>query len=174
MSYFQVIITANHRCWWPDTLIITLARAWAIISVRSSAAVVQSTWFCPGNRTSIEVDSMVVTWWIVAFLPSVSGQYVESGQIQVNIQTVQTTIQIFTGKSAKMWNLLRQDYMHNQKTMEFMETELQGKKPLLDIICTRFCKNLWKFCGELLQWQGNYEQLTITRLGTCKKFALVR
>ena len=35
-------------------------------SVRSSAPVV-SRWLGPGNRTFLEVVSMVVTWWIVAF-----------------------------------------------------------------------------------------------------------
>ena len=29
-----------------------------------------SRWLGPGNRTFLEVASMVVTWWIVAFLPS--------------------------------------------------------------------------------------------------------
>ena len=29
-----------------------------------------SRWLKPGNRTFLEVANMVVTWWIVAFLPS--------------------------------------------------------------------------------------------------------
>ena len=33
--------------------------------------VVVSRWLWPENRTFLEVDSMVVTWWIVAFLPNV-------------------------------------------------------------------------------------------------------
>ena len=37
--------------------------------VGSSVPVV-SKWLCPGNRTFSEVASMVVTWWIVAFLHS--------------------------------------------------------------------------------------------------------
>ena len=36
-------------------------------SVGSSAPVV-SRWLGPGNRLRLEVDSMVVSWWIVAFL----------------------------------------------------------------------------------------------------------
>ena len=36
-------------------------------SVESSAGVV-SRWLWPGNRTSLEVDITVATWWIVAFL----------------------------------------------------------------------------------------------------------
>ena len=40
-------------------------------SVRSSVLVV-SSWLSPGNRTFLEVASMVVNWWIVAFLCSVS------------------------------------------------------------------------------------------------------
>ena len=36
-------------------------------SVRSSAPVV-SRWLWPGNRTFLEVASVVVTWWIMAFL----------------------------------------------------------------------------------------------------------
>ena len=41
-------------------------------SVGSSALVV-SRWLWPGNRTLLEVASMVVTWWIVGFfLPNVT------------------------------------------------------------------------------------------------------
>ena len=29
-----------------------------------------SRWLCPGNRPFLEVANMVVSWWIVAFLPS--------------------------------------------------------------------------------------------------------
>ena len=32
-----------------------------------SSSPVVSRWLGPGNRTFLEVDSMVVTWWIVAF-----------------------------------------------------------------------------------------------------------
>ena len=49
----------NHRCWWPDTLIIGQAPA--------KAAPVVSRWLWPGNRTFFEVDNMVVSWWIVLF-----------------------------------------------------------------------------------------------------------
>ena len=35
-----------------------------------SSAPVVSRWLGPGNRTFLEVESMVVTWWIVLFLPS--------------------------------------------------------------------------------------------------------
>ena len=35
-----------------------------------SSAPVVSRWLGPGNRTFLEVASMVVTWWIVAFVPS--------------------------------------------------------------------------------------------------------
>ena len=38
-------------------------------SVGSSTPVV-SRWLWPGNRTFLEVVSMVVSWWIAAFLPS--------------------------------------------------------------------------------------------------------
>ena len=56
----------NHLRWWPDTLIIARAPA------AGSAAPVVSRWLWPGNRTFLEVASMVATWWIVAFLRSVS------------------------------------------------------------------------------------------------------
>ena len=36
-----------------------------------SSATVVSSWLRPGNRTFFDVASMVVTWWIVAFLRSV-------------------------------------------------------------------------------------------------------
>ena len=42
-----------------------------IISVRSSVPVV-SRWLWPENRTFLEVVSTVLTWWMMAFLPSVS------------------------------------------------------------------------------------------------------
>ena len=35
-----------------------------------SSAPVVSRWLLPGDRTFLEVASMVVTWWIVAFLRS--------------------------------------------------------------------------------------------------------
>ena len=41
----------------------------AASNVGSSAPVV-SRWIGPGNRTFLEVASMVITWWIVAFLYS--------------------------------------------------------------------------------------------------------
>ena len=54
---------ASTRYWWPDTLIIT--------QVPGSSVQVVSRWLGPGNRTFLEVASMVVTWWIVVFLHSV-------------------------------------------------------------------------------------------------------
>ena len=41
-------------------------------SVRSSVPVV-SRWLWPGNRTFLEVASMVATWWLVAFLRSIDS-----------------------------------------------------------------------------------------------------
>ena len=35
-----------------------------------SSALVVSRWLWPGNKTFLEVASMVVTWWVLAFLPS--------------------------------------------------------------------------------------------------------
>ena len=49
-----------------DDLIIRLSPECWLISVRSLAPVV-SRWLWPGNKTFLEVTSMVVTWWIVAF-----------------------------------------------------------------------------------------------------------
>ena len=40
-------------------------------SVGSSAQMLNK-WLGPGNRTFLEVDSVVVSWWIVAFLSSVN------------------------------------------------------------------------------------------------------
>ena len=48
-------------------------------SVRSSVKVV-STWLWSENRTFWEVASMVVTWWIVAFLGNVSQFMYTSGE----------------------------------------------------------------------------------------------
>ena len=52
-------------------------------SVGSSAPVV-SRWLWPGNRTLLEVASMVVSWWLVAFLPSVTC-------LHLNIYTLQNS-----------------------------------------------------------------------------------
>ena len=38
----------------------------------TSSALLVSRWLWPGNKTFLEVSCMVVTWWIVAFLQSVS------------------------------------------------------------------------------------------------------
>ena len=54
---------ANHRYWWPDTLITT----WALVSSHRWLA----GWSWLRNRTFLEVDSMAISWWIVAFLPRV-------------------------------------------------------------------------------------------------------
>ena len=55
---------ADHPYWWPDTLITNNE------SEGSSVPVV-SRWLWPGNGTFLEVASVVVTWWRVAFLHSV-------------------------------------------------------------------------------------------------------
>ena len=54
---------ANHRYWWPFT-------RWRLGDIQrvGSAVPVVSRWLWPGNRPFLEVASMVVTWWIVAFL----------------------------------------------------------------------------------------------------------
>ena len=41
-----------------------------IIRVKGHQHRVVSRWLWPGNKTFLEVAIMVVTWWIVAFLPS--------------------------------------------------------------------------------------------------------
>ena len=61
---------ANHWYWWPFTLIIILAGICAIIKVSGHQYRWLVSWLCPGNRTFLEVAIMVVTWWIVACLPS--------------------------------------------------------------------------------------------------------
>ena len=62
----------NHQCWWPFTLIFTLAPS-LVLGWQSNCWVISTdglqvvrTW----KRTFLEVGSMVVTWWIVATLPS--------------------------------------------------------------------------------------------------------
>ena len=60
-----------HRCWWPLTLIITLA---GDQSVRSSVPMV-SRWLWPGTRPFSKVISMMVTWWIVAFFTQCSASF---------------------------------------------------------------------------------------------------
>ena len=42
-----------------------------------------SRWLWPGKRTFVEVDSMVVSWWIMAFLPieNKHGFKIDNGQV---------------------------------------------------------------------------------------------
>ena len=47
------------------TLVIAQASA-----IEGPSVPVVSRWLGPGNRTCLEAASMVVTWWIVAFLHS--------------------------------------------------------------------------------------------------------
>ena len=62
-------------------------------SFRSSVLVV-TRWLWPGNKTFSEVGSMVVTWWIVAFLCSASYHHV--GLLCQQILAANTQIFMFT------------------------------------------------------------------------------
>ena len=75
----------NHRYWWPFTSCWFLADNH---SVRSSAPVV-NRWLWPANRTFLEVDSMVVSWWIVAFLSC------DSSRILVITLSPQNNVEVF-------------------------------------------------------------------------------
>ena len=55
----QILYFNYHPCWHPGDN----------QCVRSSVTAV-TRWLWPGNRTFLEVASMVVTWWIVAFFLS--------------------------------------------------------------------------------------------------------
>ena len=55
----------NHRYWWPDTTGRVPARG--IIKVKVHQHWCISRWLWPGNRTFLEVATMVVTWWIGFF-----------------------------------------------------------------------------------------------------------
>ena len=68
MSYFQVITTMLTT----GTDDPSLASARAIIKVLGHQYRWLVWWLWPENRTFSEVTSMVVTWWIVAFLHTVS------------------------------------------------------------------------------------------------------
>ena len=70
----NVLFPGHNHLLTIDTDDPSLAGIRVIIRVRSSGPVV-SRWLRPGNRTLLEVASMVVTWWIVAFLHSVAPQY---------------------------------------------------------------------------------------------------
>ena len=74
---------ANHRCWWPPTLIITLAGAWALIKVSGH----QNRWLWPRKRTFLEVASMVVTWWIVVFCAVEDNDQVQHIWINLDLHT---------------------------------------------------------------------------------------
>ena len=61
----------NHWCWWPDTLIITLASVRAIIKVSGH----QHQWFpgvFPGGyNVKLYISRGRLAWWLLAFLHSV-------------------------------------------------------------------------------------------------------
>ena len=52
-----------------DSTLVLFDTTWRSGNNRNvgSSALVVSRWLGPGNRTFLEVASMVVTWWIVAF-----------------------------------------------------------------------------------------------------------
>ena len=60
----HLLLTSNHRYWWPDTDYCLGSCEWRVISTRGNR------WLWPGNWIFLEVASMVVTWWIVVCLPS--------------------------------------------------------------------------------------------------------
>ena len=68
MSCFQVITT----CYPPELMTwhFNYHPHWHSVDKQSvgSSALVVSRWCWPGNRTYLDVDSMAVSWWIVAFL----------------------------------------------------------------------------------------------------------
>ena len=72
----------------------SLVGARVIISVGSSAPMV-SRRLWPGNRACLEVASMVVSWWVVAFLCSARSLYIISKKM--HIIYVHMTISIICG-----------------------------------------------------------------------------
>ena len=58
----------NHWCWWPNTLIITLASARAIIKVSGSSAPVVSRCFPGGYNVKLYISRGRLAWWLLAFL----------------------------------------------------------------------------------------------------------
>ena len=61
---------ANNQYWWPDTLIIVQVLVKLILKVLSHQYQWLAEWLWPENRTFLEVSSLVVSWWILAFLCS--------------------------------------------------------------------------------------------------------
>ena len=68
LSYWAISrLLGYHWCWWPNTLIITLANARVIIkSVRSSAPVV-SRCFPGGYNVKLYISRGRLAWWLLAF-----------------------------------------------------------------------------------------------------------
>ena len=52
---------------------------------KGSSVPVVSRWLGPGNRTFLEVASIVVAWWIVAFLHSVTVQFIVPGKHLITV-----------------------------------------------------------------------------------------
>ena len=46
----------------------------------------------PGSRVLLEVDKMVVSWWIVAFLHCVQSKQNEASQIQPQTKVLQKIV----------------------------------------------------------------------------------
>ena len=67
----NVVFPGNNYLLTTGTDDPSLAGAWAIIKMSCyQYPWLAGGWLWPGNRTFLEVASMVVTWWIVAFMRS--------------------------------------------------------------------------------------------------------
>ena len=62
--------TCKHKLVLNVTVMATSTGAWEIIKVLDHHHRWLARWLWPGNKVFLEVDSMVVSWWIVAFLHS--------------------------------------------------------------------------------------------------------
>ena len=71
MSYFQVITTCQPPVLITRHLNYRLSASEGDNKSEASSVPVVSRWLWPGNKIFLEVYSMVITWWIMAFLHSV-------------------------------------------------------------------------------------------------------
>ena len=54
-----------------------------------------SRWFRPGNRTFLEVASMVVTWWVVAFCAAFITEIFIIGDLQCECNDIALPVYSF-------------------------------------------------------------------------------
>ena len=136
-------------CNYPFTLILTLTGARAIIKVSGR----QHWWLAGGydlrNWTFLEVDSMVVRWWIVFFVQWIGGKGVGCHFMASLCETKNPVLTLF---------LLQTRQLAHEKPWEITDVELKKWSTiccgtdLFQMICVHL-----KICCCSCCWNGQFE-----------------